>query len=58
MSQRVVVQCRKYIAVLYADEIERLLHKDMDLFEKAVRRGKSEKRYRANENRHRGEENE
>ena len=40
-----------HTVVLYPSEIQKLLTTDMDLYMKAVKRGKSEKRYQANEHR-------
>lgn len=51
-NEKYIVQLPKHIVVLYASEIQRLLYKDEDLYLLAMKRGKSEKRYRANEKRH------
>lgn len=51
MSERIVIQLHKHIAVLYDYEIQKLLFSNLELYMLAMKRGKSEKRYQANENR-------
>jgi len=57
-NDKVFINTPKCLLVLYPDEIQKLLFNDMDLYEKAIKRGKSELRYRAVERRcGRGQEN-
>lgn len=48
-DEKIIVPLHKHIAVLYPAEIQKLLLKDEELYIKAMKRGKSEKRYQANE---------
>ena len=51
MEDKIIVPLHKHIAVLYPSEIQKLLLNDEELYIKAMKRGKSEKRYDANEKR-------
>ena len=50
-DERIIIQAPKHILVLYPSEIQRAILRDEELYIKALRRGKSELRYRANEKR-------
>ena len=50
-NERIVVEFPRHIVVLYPPELKKLLERDIELYEKALKRGKSELRYRANEKR-------
>ncbi len=49
MEEKIIVPLHKHIAILYPAEIQKLLLSDPELYIKAIQRGKSERRYRANE---------
>jgi hypothetical protein len=51
MEEKIILSFSKHIAVLYPSEIQKLLLTDDELYIKAMKRGKSEKRYQANEKR-------
>lgn len=51
MSEKIIIQFNKHIAVLYDYEIQKLLFSNPELYIVAMKRGKSEKRYQANEKR-------
>jgi hypothetical protein len=51
VEDKIIIILHKHIAVLYPSEIQKLLLNDEELYIKAMKRGKSEKRYQANENR-------
>ena len=50
-DERIIVDGDRQIIVLYPGEVRRLLQRDPDLYMKALKRGKSELRYRQNERR-------
>lgn len=50
-NDKVFVNTTKCLLVLYPNEIQKLLFQDLELYEKAIKRGKSELRYRAVERR-------
>jgi hypothetical protein len=50
-NNKVFVNTTKCLLVLYPNEIQKLLFQDLELYEKAIKRGKSEMRYRAVERR-------
>ncbi len=51
-DDRIIVRLPKQILVLYPSEILKCVVADSDIYEKALRRGKSEARYRAQERRY------
>ena len=51
MQEDIIIKDTKVIYVLKRKEIIDLLKTDLQLWEKAIKRGKSEKRYRINESR-------
>lgn len=51
MEEKIIIPLHKHMAVLYPSEIQKLLLKDDELYIKVIKRGKSERRIQANENR-------
>lgn len=45
IGDKLIIQMPRYIAVLYVSELQNLLSLDKTLWEKAIRRGKSESRF-------------
>ena len=45
IGDKIIVQMPRYVAVLYVNELQELLSMDRNLWEKAIRRGKSEARF-------------
>ncbi len=50
-DRRIIIESTRQILVFYPDEIKKLALTDEELYIKALKRGKSELRYRANERR-------
>ena len=51
MRDEIIIKDTKVIYILKREEIIDLLKTDLPLWEKAIKRGKSEKRYKISENR-------
>ena len=51
-DDRIIVKLPKQILILYPSEILKCVVADSDIYEKALRRGKSESRFRAQERRY------
>ena len=51
IGDKIIVQMPRYIAVLYVSELQSLLSLDKNLWELAIRRGKSEARFQKEEER-------
>lgn len=51
IDNKLVIQMPRYVAVLYVNEIQDMLSQNKELWEKAIRRGKSESRFQKEEGR-------
>lgn len=47
IDDKIIVQMPKHLVVLYVRELQEMLAKNLDIWEAAIRRGKSESRYQS-----------
>ena len=47
VDDKIIVQMPKHLVVLYVRELQEMLAKNLDIWEAAIRRGKSEARYQS-----------
>lgn len=52
IDDKIIVRLPKHIVVLFVREIQEMLSKNLDIWEAAIRRGKAEARFQAEQRRH------
>ena len=51
VDNKLIIQMPRYVAVLFLNELQEMLAQNKDIWEKAIRRGKSEARFQQSQGR-------
>jgi len=51
IGNKIIVQMPRYVAVIFVNELQDMLSRDKELWEKAIRRGKAELRFQKEQGR-------